>query len=215
MLVALCSGGSDSIVMVHHIMQERKPPLVLNINYGQRNFKEAIYAQRCAERLGLSYRQITITGAFTERALIQPELPLYHFTSNGVLLGNSTMVANRNAVFANIAAAVAIDAGAVGISMAIHKGDHDTYSDCTPEFIAALRVLVQQATDTRLEIYAPFVDIPKVQIIKLGKRLNVPFTDTWSCYDGEAVHCGLCSACQGRRNAFISAQVEDNTIYKQ
>ena len=43
--------------------------------------------------------------------------------------------------------------------------------------------------------------------------LNIPYEDTWSCYEGGEIHCGLCGTCNERKEAFQRANVTDPTKY--
>jgi 7-cyano-7-deazaguanine synthase len=75
--------------------------------------------------------------------------------------------------------------------------------------------------DHPIEIATPFVGLRKEDVIRLGDRLGVPLEITLSCMnpipamreDGVPVHCGLCSKCRERRDAFQAAAVEDRTAY--
>lgn len=54
----------------------------------------------------------------------------------------------------------------------------------------------------------------KANIVREGVWLNVPFADTWSCYQGGQRHCGRCATCVERREALPLAQVDDPTAYE-
>jgi 7-cyano-7-deazaguanine synthase len=66
-----------------------------------------------------------------------------------------------------------------------------------------------------LHLHAPFVNLAKHDIVKLGAEIAVPFEQTWSCYEGGAVHCGQCGTCVERKEAFSLAGVVDPTEYSQ
>ena len=66
-----------------------------------------------------------------------------------------------------------------------------------------------------LIITAPFVDMNKSQIVKLGAELGVPYKETWSCYKGGEIHCGVCSSCRERKRAFQEVGVMDPTKYEK
>ena len=55
--------------------------------------------------------------------------------------------------------------------------------------------------------------VKKFRSVKLGDELNVPLGQTWSCYKGQKLHCGMCGTCIERREAFQLAGVTDPTIY--
>ena len=65
-----------------------------------------------------------------------------------------------------------------------------------------------------MKVIAPFVDISKTAIVGLGRKLNVDFSNTWSCYKGKKFHCGKCGTCCERREAFKDSGVIDPTIYE-
>ena len=77
-----------------------------------------------------------------------------------------------------------------------------------------------------IEIATPFASMEKSEVIGLGVDLGVPLALTLSCMNppsplrgyGEASplkapHCGECSKCRERRDAFREAGVEDPTAY--
>ena len=54
----------------------------------------------------------------------------------------------------------------------------------------------------------------KADVIRLGESLGVPFELTLSCMQPvNGLHCGRCSKCRERRDAFVEAGVEDPTDY--
>jgi 7-cyano-7-deazaguanine synthase len=95
----------------------------------------------------------------------------------------------------------------------MHAGDHPVYPDCRPEFVDKLNQLIPVATETAVTVDAPFIYMTKAQIATLGDQLAVPWHLTWSCYEGGTVHCGRCSTCVERREAFHLAGVVDPTDY--
>jgi 7-cyano-7-deazaguanine synthase len=68
-----------------------------------------------------------------------------------------------------------------------------------------------------LEIVTPYAGMHKEDVIKRGDALRVPLEHTLSCMNpGDEdlpVHCGLCSKCRERRDAFAAAGVVDLTAY--
>ena len=64
-----------------------------------------------------------------------------------------------------------------------------------------------------LGILRPFIHMSKGGIAAMGQDLGVDFSRTYSCYKGGAVHCGVCSTCMERREAFREAGIPDPTAY--
>jgi len=70
-------------------------------------------------------------------------------------------------------------------------------------------------SDYELALHAPFAEAQKDAIVAYGAELLVPFGLTYSCLMGRPLHCGTCSACQQRREAFIDAELGDPTKYEE
>jgi 7-cyano-7-deazaguanine synthase len=49
--------------------------------------------------------------------------------------------------------------------------------------------------------------------VKIGIRLGVDYSLTWTCYKGEALACGKCGSCTERLEAFRIAGIEDPVEY--
>jgi 7-cyano-7-deazaguanine synthase len=117
-----------------------------------------------------------------------------------------------------VAGAWAVSQKARALATAVHAGDHFVYPDCRPPFIRtldkALRLGNAGFSDPDLKILAPFISMGKHQICLLGSQLGVQFDKTWSCYEGEDLHCGRCGTCVERKEAFELAGVADPTIYQ-
>jgi len=64
-------------------------------------------------------------------------------------------------------------------------------------------------------VQAPLLTLSKAEIVHLGKELGVDFAMTVTCYqaDDNGRACGVCEACQLRRQGFLEAGLDDPTIY--
>lgn len=88
------------------------------------------------------------------------------------------------------------------------------FPDATPEFFAALARALSLGLAHPISIDAPFASLRKADVIRLGVDLGVPLELTLSCMNPqEGQHCGLCSKCRERRDAFREAAVADRTPY--
>jgi 7-cyano-7-deazaguanine synthase len=88
------------------------------------------------------------------------------------------------------------------------------FPDATPEFFAALNAAFSLGLATPIEIAAPFAKLHKEDVVKIGATLGVPFELTLSCMNPSGMtHCGLCSKCRERRDAFQVAGIKDPTSY--
>ena len=88
------------------------------------------------------------------------------------------------------------------------------FPDATPQFFSALSAALSLGLDAPIEIVAPFSTLHKSDVIKRGASLGVPFELTLSCMNPAGrMHCGLCSKCRERRDAFEEAGIADPTTY--
>lgn len=88
------------------------------------------------------------------------------------------------------------------------------FPDATPQFFAALNVAFSLGLAAPIEIAAPFAHLHKEDVVKIGAALGVPFELTLSCMNPSGTaHCGLCSKCRERRDAFQAAGISDPTMY--
>jgi 7-cyano-7-deazaguanine synthase len=217
--VAVVSGGMDSVVLAHLIKQGGHDLTMISFDYGQRHRKELGFASLAAQRLKVDHHIVnmqSMIGLISKSALTNDAIsvPDGHYAEQTM---KQTVVPNRNAIMLNIAAGLAITVGADRLATGVHAGDHYIYPDCRPEFIWSLQQMLKIANegfiDPDFKIYAPFVDVNKARIAQIGHELNIPWSETWSCYKGEEIHCGACGTCFERREAFRDAGVEDPTIY--
>jgi 7-cyano-7-deazaguanine synthase len=88
------------------------------------------------------------------------------------------------------------------------------FPDATPEFFASMASALSLGLAHDIRIDTPFGQKEKSDVIKIGVELGVPLELTLSCMNPkDGVHCGLCSKCRERRDAFNDAGVEDKTRY--
>lgn len=66
----------------------------------------------------------------------------------------------------------------------------------------------------RVQIDAPYTGISKSDIARIGKRLGLDYSTTYSCYKGGEKHCGKCGTCVERKEALRDAGIEDTTEYE-
>ena len=90
------------------------------------------------------------------------------------------------------------------------------------QFFSAMAQALSLGLDHPIEIATPFLEWEKEDVIRRGVELGVPLELTLSCMnpgridasDGASPqHCGLCSKCRERRDAFAAAGVSDPSTY--
>jgi 7-cyano-7-deazaguanine synthase len=88
------------------------------------------------------------------------------------------------------------------------------FPDATPQFFAAMARALSLGLAHDIRVDTPLASMHKQDVITLGVELAVPFELTLSCMNpDDGRHCGRCSKCRERRDAFREARVDDPTAY--
>ncbi len=88
------------------------------------------------------------------------------------------------------------------------------FPDATPQFFQTMAGALSLGLSHSLRIEAPFLHMKKSEVVRLGVDLGVPLHLTLSCMNPQGMdHCGQCSKCRERRDAFREAGVADSTSY--
>jgi 7-cyano-7-deazaguanine synthase len=215
----IVSGGMDSATLAYKYKADGYKLHLVGFNYGQRHAKELDSLAAIAEQLNADFEVIDLSAlkdALAGAALTSDDVdvPDGHYTKETMRI---TVVPNRNAIMLAIATGIAVANGSDLVATGVHSGDHFIYPDCRPSFIQALNAAFVLGTEGHskegFRLEAPFVHVSKAEIARIGKKLNVPFELTWSCYKGGDIHCGRCGTCVERIEAFKLAGVEDPTSY--
>jgi 7-cyano-7-deazaguanine synthase len=208
----------DSVTALHWAAREHTVAAALSCDYGAKHGpRELPMAAAQAALLGVRHEVVALdfVNRLFSSALLRSggEIPEGHYEAENM---KQTVVPFRNAIFLSIACGFAESAGAEGLVIAAHGGDHAIYPDCREEFMAAMGETMRLGTYANVRLLRPFIAMDKGEIAALGARLGVDFKRTWSCYKGGAEgarHCGKCGTCVERREAFERAGVADPTEY--
>jgi 7-cyano-7-deazaguanine synthase len=88
------------------------------------------------------------------------------------------------------------------------------FPDASREFFDAFERALSIGLASEIRVEAPFATLRKEEVIARGLALGVPFELTLSCMQPrDGMHCGRCSKCRERRDAFVAAGVPDPTGY--
>ena len=209
----ILSGGVDSVTMLYEFRDSIA--MALTFDYGgNHNWREATYAELHCQRLKIPHLTIPLEfiSEHFHSALLEGAgaIPEEDYDSGNM---KATAVPFRNGIMLAIAAGMAETRHLQRIMMANHSGDHAIYPDCRPDFVKAMDAAVQAGTYDGITLYAPYTGLDKTAIVRRGKALGIDYSETWSCYKGEEVHCGLCGTCRERRSALREAGIEDKTVY--
>ncbi|HVL65838.1 MAG TPA: 7-cyano-7-deazaguanine synthase [Vicinamibacterales bacterium] len=118
----------------------------------------------------------------------------------------------RNIVLLSKAAVFAARAGVSRLLIGPLAGN--PFPDASPGFFAAMARALTMGLGTDMAVEAPFLNLSKTDVIRLGVSRQVPFELTLSCMQPEgAMHCGRCSKCRERWDAFAEAGLTDPAPY--
>lgn len=212
--VIIVSGGMDSITLLY----DHKDEIALGISFdygSNHNAREIPFAKMHCERLGIKHITINLDfmHQYFKSSLLDgaEAIPEGHYADDNM---KSTVVPFRNGIMLSIAIGIAESNNLDQVFIANHGGDHTIYPDCRPEFINAIDAAATAGTYNNVKVVAPYTKITKNDIARIGKKLGIDYTETWSCYKGGEVHCGKCGTCVERKEALAEAGIEDKTIYE-
>jgi len=206
----LASGGLDSAVLLLH--------------EAQHGLVQPIYiveglAWEAAERRMLEGFLAEVSASGRIRPLVTLELPMRdvypatHWAVTGhppaydtpdedvYLIGRNLTLLSKAGVYCALH----------GIGrMTIGPLAGNPFPDARPVFLEAIGQALSLGLDTKITVDAPFLEMHKEDVIRRGAALAVPFELTLSCMNPQGTsHCGACSKCRERRDAFRDAGVVD------
>lgn len=212
--MVLFSGGVDSTTCLAQAVKKHgaENVLALSVYYGQKHTKEIECAEKLVKYYGVKWQTLDLSKIFADSncSLLKgsdeeiPEGTYAEQLENSDSATVSTYVPFRNGLFLASAASIALSHGCSVIYYGPHADDAagNAYPDCTPVFNNAMSTAIYEGSGRQLRVEAPFVEMTKKDIVRLGLELNVPYELTWSCYEGGDKPCGKCGTCIDRIEAF-------------
>lgn len=216
-VVIIYSGGMDSTVLLYELVLSRGPENVLAISFdykSKHNDEEFKRARATTKLLGVEHKRISLgeVSKHLKSNLLKSggKIPEGHYAESNM---KKTVVPFRNGIMLAIACGIAESWGAKHVAIGNHAGDHAIYPDCRATFIESMNEAMAYGTYESVKILSPFKFMSKADIADRGNDLGVDWKKSYSCYKGGKVHCGKCSTCFERREAFVLANVKDPTKY--
>jgi 7-cyano-7-deazaguanine synthase len=227
----LCSAGLDSAVLLAHQAQINHDNYDASASNGAGTvvpvYVRVGLAWEDAERATLDALLASPIFARAVEPLVVLDLdmrdvyPRSHWAIRGAAPAYDTpdedvYIVGRNIVLLTKAAIACAYRGIGRIAIGPLAGN--PFPDATPEFFAAMGRALSLGLAHGIAIEAPFVAWEKSAVIARGLELQVPLERTLSCMSpvdagGAWIHCGQCSKCRERRDAFAEAGVDDKTAY--
>lgn len=207
--IVLLSGGLDSLVNLAKALLETKVIFNLIFDYGQKSsLREISAARKISKYYNILIKTIKLPRMEGSSALTCKGLKIPKFAKSD--LDNSckirkasekVWVANRNGVFINVAAHFAESHGVDLIITGFNKEEAQNYPDNSIQFVKAVNKSLSYSTKNKVKIKSFTQNLNKTEIVKLGKKLSIPWQYIWSCYEGGRRMCGRCESCQRLKRA--------------
>ncbi|MCX8066095.1 MAG: 7-cyano-7-deazaguanine synthase QueC [Candidatus Hydrogenedentes bacterium] len=218
----LYSGGLDSTTLLYWLVKEKGYNVnAVTLLYGQKHMKEVIFAKKNIEKVKNATHHILDISEISKflkngSTLIMggKEVPKLEQISSEDKIQPPTYVPNRNMIFLSIAIGIAESMEIGEVYYSAQAQDEYGYWDCTEEFVKRINQVVELNRKNTIKIYAPFLNLSKSEIIKLGMNLGVDYSLTWSCYRGDEKPCGVCPTCVERLKAFSKLGLQDPLEYE-
>lgn len=188
-VVALCSGGFDSVCLVNWLnyeyLHEGDELHILFFDYGQKSEKEE---EKCARK---------VSDKVKADSFHKVQIPPISWTK-GNFYGegyeeNSQYLEYRNFIFLSYAFSLAESIGAEKIFLALLKNSHANYKDCKKSFIKQLNGI-----DKGIEVVAPFHESIKDNLSDIAFHYDILEGDFHSCdvCKDDGTPCGSCPDCE-------------------
>lgn len=234
----LLSGGLDSAVLLAEEAArrpaERVQPIYVSVGLAWEGAERASVERllsapplvgRVAPLASLAVDMTDVYAASHWAMTGRP--PAYHTPDEDVFLpGRNVVLLGKAGVFAASAGLSRVVLGTLA---------HNPFPDATPEFRSAMARALSLGLAHDLHIDAPYAGTSKADVIRRGAGLRVPFDLTLSCMSPTSAdegrrgsdsdrrrdagapdapaHCGICSKCRERHDAFLEAGIADPTVY--
>ncbi len=218
-IVALVSGGIDSLVTEYNLLKSNYEIYPFFVHYKQKSVQK--------EKQSIMEFNNFLRKEFPGKINKTKSFRFVHnFFKNGNLITSSTpipednkksdfFVPMRNLLFISLASVYASRNNISNIAIGSHIEIPTAFPDSSPEFIASMQESLSRASYTEWKIITPFLNSFKSDIVKYGIDNNLPLELTWSCYNNSEHHCGFCKACKDRKKAFEKLGVNDPTDYEK
>lgn len=210
----LCSAGLDSAVL---LADEARSGMVTPV------YVSVGLAWEAAERRALE--RLLASPCFAGRArpavvldvTMRDLYPPAHWAILGTPPAFDTpdedvYLVGRNVVLLAKTAVLCAQRGIGRISLGPLAGN--PFPDATPAFFDTMARALSLGLAHPLTIVTPFASLHKDEVVRRGLALGVPLELTLSCMSPrDDRHCGQCSKCRERRDAFREAGADDPTVY--
>jgi len=214
LVAVLCSGGLDSAVLIaHQARYARVYPVYIRAGLSWEPKEETALDRLLTTKLfagrvePLSRLEAPVRDLYDpSHWALEGKPPAFDTSDSDVYLvgRNVTLLAKVGLFCAQ---------RRIGI-IALGPLAGNPFPDANRVFFDAMAQALSIGFDREIQILSPFGQLTKAAVIRLGVELGVRFEFTLSCMGPiEDLHCGRCSKCRERLQAFNAAGLIDPALY--
>jgi len=211
----------DSSVLLHLAASRYDEIVAISYNYGQKHKDKEL---NCAA-LQIESLDMPVEYRWIDLPFFKDICQISSLLNNKIAVAKAkdvmgdpqtvNYVPYRNMMLLSISLAIAENAGASTVFHGAAQADSVAgFWDGSVEFLEQINKISALNRRNRITVQAPLIDKSKEEIIKLGIKLGVDFSQTWTCYEGQEQACGECTACSLRIKGFLDAGYIDPLSYK-
>jgi len=221
--LVVLSGGLDSTTMLYDItnMNGSDKMHAVSFDYGQKHTIELEKAALSCKKLRVKHTVVDMRFLGDMVAGVSALIRSSDINVPTIqdVLGDPapvTEVPYRNMIMCSLALAYAQSNDCDEVYLGIQKHDQYGYWDTSVAFLESINAISELNRKHSIKIKAPYVNLSKEEEIEIGKALELPYADTWTCYKGpddQNRACGTCPTCSERIVAFAKYGTEDPVPY--
>ena len=202
--------------------QARVRPIHVGVGFAWEAEERAMAARLFARAPFAGRVDPLVTLTFDMRDVFPPshwavrgEPPAFDTPDEDVYIhGRNVILASKAAVYLSKAAFAKTSAPKEATRLLFGTLAGNPFPDATPAFFEAFSRALSLGLAFPIALEAPFAALHKSDVIRKGVALGVPLELTLSCMQPQdGLHCGQCSKCRERRDAFREAGASDPTRY--
>jgi len=189
-IVALVSGGIDSLTMCKLLEKEGHSLCPIFIDYGQRASKKEWEACQITfekanfpkpEKIDLQGYGKAIRSGITD-----PTKDIY----------KEAFLPGRNLLFLLVAGSYAFQKKIDTIAIGFLTEKNHLFQDQTSEFLVNANFALNSALGTYFTIITPLIQFSKADVVKIALHHHLPLNLTYSCHSGDDSYCEKCVSCK-------------------
>jgi 7-cyano-7-deazaguanine synthase len=211
-VAVLVSGGLDSAILLGEALEEcaRVHPVYIRSGHPW-EAAEAAVLRRFLDRIerpglkSLVVLDMPITDLYANHWSLTPESapPAGTPDEDVYLPGRNVLLLAKGMLWCHLHDVEAI-------ALAVLRAN--PFPDATPMFFRRFQEAVNQGVEGKVRVLRPYVGLKKKEILK--RAVGLPLECTLSCMNScTERHCGRCSKCAERQDAFRDAGLADPTSY--